>query len=182
MPGCAWERMRKMCEGTQHKWWRECKNVNKTGRCGSNYFGVWCRPLGQTLRIDHTEAAVFASILNLVQLFVMDVVINFRRLNERDLLTQLSKIAKMADSEEDRLPPIGLLTSDGRTEWANSRSVLMRGKHWPSSMKPNTNLVSTSNLLLSPRVHKQGLSGHDRALSVFGVSGRCLWGSDRIGP
>lgn len=58
----------------------------------------------------------------------MDVVINFRRLNERDLLTQLSKIAKMADSEEDRLPPIGLLTSDGRTEWANSRSVLMRGE------------------------------------------------------
>lgn len=68
---------------------------------------------------------VFASIL--VQFFVLDVVINFRRLNERDLLTQLSKIAKMADSEEERLPSIGLLTSDGRTEWANSRSMLMKG-------------------------------------------------------
>ena len=62
-----------------------------------------------------------------VQFFVLDVVINFRRLNERDLLTQLEKIVKMADSEEERLPPIGLLTSDGRTEWAESRSVLMRG-------------------------------------------------------
>lgn len=62
-----------------------------------------------------------------VQFFVLDVVINFRRLNERDLLTQLEKIVKMADSEEERLPPIGLLSSDGRTEWAESRSVLMRG-------------------------------------------------------
>ncbi|CAK6953189.1 choline O-acetyltransferase [Scomber scombrus] len=60
------------------------------------------------------------------QFFVLDVVINFRRLNERDLLTQLDKIVKMADSEDERLPPIGLLTSDGRTEWAESRSVLMR--------------------------------------------------------
>ncbi|XP_059929732.1 choline O-acetyltransferase [Gadus macrocephalus] len=60
------------------------------------------------------------------QFFVMDVVINFRRLNERDLLTQLDKISKMADSEEECLPPIGLLTSDGRTEWAESRRVLMK--------------------------------------------------------
>ncbi|KAK9541516.1 hypothetical protein VZT92_001551 [Zoarces viviparus] len=60
------------------------------------------------------------------QFFVLDVVINFRRLKERDLLTQLDKIARMADSEEEQLPPIGLLTSDGRTEWAESRSVLMR--------------------------------------------------------
>ncbi|KAK0140979.1 Choline O-acetyltransferase [Merluccius polli] len=60
------------------------------------------------------------------QFFVLDVVINFRRLNERDLLTQLGKIYKMADSEEERLPPIGLLTSDGRTEWSESRRVLMK--------------------------------------------------------
>nr|XP_019944776.1 PREDICTED: choline O-acetyltransferase [Paralichthys olivaceus] len=60
------------------------------------------------------------------QFFVLDVVINFRRLNERDLLTQLDKIVKMADNEEEQLPPIGLLTSDGRTEWAESRRVLMR--------------------------------------------------------
>lgn len=54
--------------------------------------------------------------------------INFRRLNERDLLTQLDKITRMAASEEEQLPPIGLLTSDGRTEWAEARSVLMRGR------------------------------------------------------
>ncbi|KAK5908533.1 hypothetical protein CgunFtcFv8_016581 [Champsocephalus gunnari] len=60
------------------------------------------------------------------QFFVLDVVINFRRLTERDLLTQLDKITRMADSKEEHLPPIGLLTSDGRTEWAQARSELMR--------------------------------------------------------
>lgn len=56
------------------------------------------------------------------------MVINFRRLNERDLFTQLQKIRKMTDSEEERLPPIGVLTSDGRTEWAEARSVLVKGQ------------------------------------------------------
>ncbi|XP_051503513.1 choline O-acetyltransferase-like isoform X1 [Myxocyprinus asiaticus] len=60
------------------------------------------------------------------QFFVLDVVINFRRLNEKDLYTQLERIRKMSDSEEERLPPIGLLTSDGRTEWAEARSVLIK--------------------------------------------------------
>ncbi|KAM9804158.1 choline O-acetyltransferase [Neosynchiropus ocellatus] len=60
------------------------------------------------------------------QFFVLDVVINFRRLNERDLLTQLQRIIKMADGDEEKQPPVGLLTTDGRTEWAVSRSVLMR--------------------------------------------------------
>uniref|UniRef100_A0A8C1FQV4 Choline O-acetyltransferase n=2 Tax=Cyprinus carpio carpio TaxID=630221 RepID=A0A8C1FQV4_CYPCA len=60
------------------------------------------------------------------QFFVLDVVINFRRLNEKDLYTQLERIKKMSDIEEERLPPIGLLTSDGRTQWAEARSVLIK--------------------------------------------------------
>ncbi|MBN3272662.1 CLAT acetyltransferase, partial [Polyodon spathula] len=60
------------------------------------------------------------------QFFVLDVVINFRRLSERDLFTQLEKILKMAENEEERLPPIGLLTSNGRTEWAESRAIIMK--------------------------------------------------------
>uniref|UniRef100_A0A8C2AQD0 Choline O-acetyltransferase n=1 Tax=Cyprinus carpio TaxID=7962 RepID=A0A8C2AQD0_CYPCA len=60
------------------------------------------------------------------QFFVLDVVINFRRLNEKDLYTQLERIRKMADIEEERLPPIGLLTSDDRTQWAEARSVLIK--------------------------------------------------------
>ncbi|XP_004388024.1 choline O-acetyltransferase [Trichechus manatus latirostris] len=60
------------------------------------------------------------------QFFVLDVVINFRRLSEGDLFTQLRKIVKMASNEDERLPPIGLLTSDGRSEWAEARTVLMK--------------------------------------------------------
>nr|XP_004657903.2 choline O-acetyltransferase [Jaculus jaculus] len=60
------------------------------------------------------------------QFFVLDVVINFRRLSEGDLFTQLRKIVKMASNEDERLPPIGLLTSDGRSEWAEARTVLMQ--------------------------------------------------------
>ncbi|XP_007442164.1 choline O-acetyltransferase-like, partial [Python bivittatus] len=59
------------------------------------------------------------------QFFVLDVVINFRRLSEGDLFTQLRKIVKMSENEEERLPPIGLLTSDGRLEWAEARAILM---------------------------------------------------------
>ncbi|KAF7464812.1 Hypothetical predicted protein [Marmota monax] len=61
------------------------------------------------------------------QFFVLDVVINFRRLSEGDLFTQLKKIVKMASNEDERLPPIGLLTSDGRSEWAEARTVLVKG-------------------------------------------------------
>ncbi|CAH7125956.1 Chat [Phodopus roborovskii] len=60
------------------------------------------------------------------QFFVLDVVINFRRLSEGDLFTQLRKIVKMASNEDERLPPIGLLTSDGRSEWAKARTVLLK--------------------------------------------------------
>lgn len=63
-----------------------------------------------------------------LKFFVLDVVINFRRLNEKDLYTQLERIRKMAANEEERAPPIGLLTSDGRTEWAEARNILIKGK------------------------------------------------------
>nr|XP_055027201.1 choline O-acetyltransferase isoform X1 [Misgurnus anguillicaudatus] len=60
------------------------------------------------------------------QFFALDVGINFCQLSEKDLYTQLERIKKMADSEEERQPAIGLLTSDGRTQWAKARSVLMQ--------------------------------------------------------
>ncbi|XP_069316600.1 choline O-acetyltransferase [Eulemur rufifrons] len=60
------------------------------------------------------------------QFFVLDVVINFRRLSEGDLFTQLRKIVRMAANEDERSPPIGLLTSDGRSEWAEARTVLVK--------------------------------------------------------
>ncbi|XP_069741551.1 choline O-acetyltransferase [Narcine bancroftii] len=60
------------------------------------------------------------------QFFVLDVVVNHRRLNEAELANQLRKIVKMAVNEEERAPPIGLLTSDSRPKWAEARKVLLR--------------------------------------------------------
>lgn len=42
---------------------------------------------------------------------MLDVVVNFRRLNERDLLIQLEKIIKMANGEEELQPPICIVSS-----------------------------------------------------------------------
>ncbi|XP_072347671.1 choline O-acetyltransferase [Scyliorhinus torazame] len=60
------------------------------------------------------------------QFFVLDVVINFRRLNEADLFTQLRKVVKMAENQKEGVSPIGLLTSDSRADWAEARRVVMR--------------------------------------------------------
>lgn len=58
---------------------------------------------------------------------MLDVVANSKRLNEMEVFSQLEKIMKMAENAEERLPPFGLLTSDGRTEWAQARDVLTKG-------------------------------------------------------
>lgn len=34
---------------------------------------------------------------------------------------------KMAENAKERLPPFGILTSDGRTEWAQARDALTKG-------------------------------------------------------
>ena len=43
---------------------------------------------------------------------------------ESELLNQLVKIR---DSTQTREFPVGILTSDGRTQWANARQRLMKG-------------------------------------------------------
>ncbi|GAA6214394.1 choline O-acetyltransferase-like [Lates japonicus] len=60
------------------------------------------------------------------QFFVLDVVANSKQLNEMEILTQLEKIMKLAENAEERLPPFGILTSDGRAEWAQARDVLTK--------------------------------------------------------
>ena len=65
------------------------------------------------------------------QFFVLNLMEKSRRLNESDVLSQLLKISKMAENAEERLPPIGLLTSDGRTEWAQARDAMLKGQRSP---------------------------------------------------
>ncbi|XP_034715982.1 choline O-acetyltransferase-like [Etheostoma cragini] len=60
------------------------------------------------------------------QFFVLDIVANSKELNETEILSQLEKIMKMAENAKDGLPPLGILTSDGRTEWAQARDVLTK--------------------------------------------------------
>lgn len=58
---------------------------------------------------------------------MLDVVANTMQLNEPEILSQLEQIMKMAENAEERLPAFGILTSDGRTEWAQARDVLTKG-------------------------------------------------------
>lgn len=62
------------------------------------------------------------------QFFVLYLMEKSHRLNESDVLTQLAKISKMAEKVEEKPPPIGLFTSDGRTEWAKARDLLLKGQ------------------------------------------------------
>lgn len=58
---------------------------------------------------------------------MLDVVANSKQLSEEEILSQLEKIVKMSENAEERLPPFGILTSDGRTEWAQAREALIKG-------------------------------------------------------
>lgn len=60
------------------------------------------------------------------QFFVLDVVANGKQLTDTEILSQLEKIVKMSENAEERLPPFGILTSDGRTEWAQARDALTK--------------------------------------------------------
>lgn len=91
---------------------------------------------------------------------------------------------KMAENTEERLPPFGILTSDGRTEWAKARDALIKGLSSNVSLifitlKQLQTILRQINQDMSfpplSRSNQQGLSGPDRELSVCGVSGRAQW-------
>ena len=72
----------------------------------------------------------------------MDVVVNFSRLSDDDLYTQLDRIATKADEEVENAELVGILTAGSRDKWAAIRMQLMEG-----------------NLILEPRCEKTGLRG-----------------------
>uniref|UniRef100_A0A3P9KAV8 Choline O-acetyltransferase n=1 Tax=Oryzias latipes TaxID=8090 RepID=A0A3P9KAV8_ORYLA len=80
-----------------------------------------------TLRVNAASKApehVIVACKN--QFFVLDVVANDKQLSEVEILGQLEKIVKTSENSKDGFPPMGLLTSDGRTEWARAREGLTR--------------------------------------------------------
>ncbi|XP_068593052.1 choline O-acetyltransferase-like [Cebidichthys violaceus] len=60
------------------------------------------------------------------QFFALDVVANGKQLVETEILSQLEKIVTTAENAAERLPAFGILTSDGRTEWAQARDALTK--------------------------------------------------------
>ncbi|XP_077482458.1 choline O-acetyltransferase b [Stigmatopora argus] len=83
-----------------------------------------------TLKI-HSHAAASETSAHIIvacqnQFFAMDVVANGKPFAETELLSQLETIASMAANVAERCPPLGILTSDGRTEWARARDILTR--------------------------------------------------------
>ncbi|XP_053393078.1 choline O-acetyltransferase-like [Mercenaria mercenaria] len=60
------------------------------------------------------------------QFFVLDLVLNFQRLSEDDVFTQLDRIAEMADEGVENAEYIGALTAAPRTNWATAREHLMQ--------------------------------------------------------
>ncbi|WAQ97117.1 CLAT-like protein [Mya arenaria] len=60
------------------------------------------------------------------QFFVLDLLLNYQRLSEDDVFTQLERIADMADEGAKTAKPVGLLTAADRTTWAHAREDMMR--------------------------------------------------------
>ncbi|KAG7228029.1 hypothetical protein INR49_005651, partial [Caranx melampygus] len=79
-----------------------------------------------TLKVQMNAAPGHIIVACKNQFFVLDVVANSKQLNETEILSQLERIVNMAENAEERLPPVGLLTSDGRTEWAQAREALIK--------------------------------------------------------
>lgn len=67
-------------------------------------------------------------VTSLNQIFVLEVVNNFTRLNEDQLYHQLKRIKLQSIEEQDSHADVGFLTSMQRDEWGKARIELMKGK------------------------------------------------------
>lgn len=75
---------------------------------------------------------------------MLDTVANSKQLGEIEIFSQLEKILRMAEKADERLPPIGILTSDGRSEWATAREELAKG--FPSALSSLFGLERVSTI------------------------------------
>uniref|UniRef100_A0A8C2ZIW0 Choline O-acetyltransferase n=1 Tax=Cyclopterus lumpus TaxID=8103 RepID=A0A8C2ZIW0_CYCLU len=123
-------------------WFCCCQNLLDVARgkqagtalCMEQYYRVFSSYRYPGLKTDtlavQTNAAsehVFFLIIYFPpQFFVLDVVTKGKKLIETEILSQLVKIMTMAENAAERLPPFGILTSDGRTEWAQARDALSK--------------------------------------------------------
>ncbi|XP_056433571.1 choline O-acetyltransferase-like [Gadus chalcogrammus] len=110
------------------------------------------------------------------QFFVLDIVSNLKRLNEMDILSQLEKIVSMAERSQDRLPPFGLFTSDGRKEWAQARDELIKD---PTNRASLALMESCVCVVCLDEPTKLEPSDTNRALLLLHGGGRDMNGGNR---
>ena len=85
---------------------------------------------------------------------MLDVVLNSNRLTIDDLYTQLKRIVKQAEEEEEisKQEKIGILTAADRTKWAQARTKLVEGlfigRHYFNRYMFICNLNSTNYCLM----------------------------------
>lgn len=61
------------------------------------------------------------------QFFVLNVTGGSSQMNDTDVQEQLLWIYEQTQNSEQKQPAVGLLTSDGRTEWSKAREKLLKG-------------------------------------------------------
>lgn len=70
-------------------------------------------------------------VISLNQIFVLDVVVNFTRLNEEQLCQQLKRIKRQSEEDQQNtsnsFADVGFLTSLPRNQWALARNELVKG-------------------------------------------------------
>ncbi|CAL8282423.1 unnamed protein product [Merluccius merluccius] len=110
------------------------------------------------------------------QFFVLDIIANQKRLNEMDILSQLEKIVSMSEKSEDHLPPFGLFTSDGRTEWAQARDVLIKD---PTNRESLALIESCVCVVCLDEPTKLEPNDTNRALLMLHGGGREMNGGNR---
>lgn len=63
------------------------------------------------------------------QFFALNLMEGSCKLNEADVQAQLEWIYEQTLSTEQKQPDVGLLTTEGRTDWAQARDQLIKGPH-----------------------------------------------------
>ncbi|CAF5194515.1 unnamed protein product [Rotaria magnacalcarata] len=71
------------------------------------------------------------------QFFVLNVIINFTRLDEDDIYTLLRRVVQIADDDPWSTDEVGIYTSLPRRTWAHVRTELMKGKKEDSKKSKN---------------------------------------------
>ncbi|XP_052262226.1 choline O-acetyltransferase-like [Dreissena polymorpha] len=77
----------------------------------------------ETSRNDADSHHIIVACKN--QFFVLDLLLNYQRLSEDDVFTQLERICDMADEGAETCQPVGVLTTSDRSTWAGARAEMM---------------------------------------------------------